>query len=165
MHLSLYFALPIGTSRQPGQRAYLACRARSRRCASPRGICTRCILPRLSRVRLFAFPCSIRLLNLQRFRAQESPHLRKTPQRFRVSPDCGSSRASGGALMVQSFAFCTRCGAGTPPQAGVHQHKRVLPSGKAPASQAGIRGFESRHPLHPQTRTPPQGGVFAFITR
>ena len=24
---------------------------------------------------------------------------------------------------------------------------RVLPSGKAPASQAGIRGFESRHPL------------------
>ena len=28
---------------------------------------------------------------------------------------------------------------------------RVLPSGKAPASQAGIRGFDPRHPLHIKT--------------
>ena len=37
-------------------------------------------------------------------------------------------------------------------------HMRVSPSGKAPASQAGIRGFESRHPL--QKRSGPSGARF-----
>ncbi len=33
----------------------------------------------------------------------------------------------------------------------------MLPSGKAPASQAGIRGFDPRHPLHIVVYRGPQG--------
>ena len=60
---------------------------------------------------------------------------------------CGSCRFTQRCLVLQKLARYTI------PRAGFSgADARASPSGKAPASQAGIRGFESRRPLHLDTQ-------------